>query len=147
VDGSNRLLTVGQVKASADNASAQMAMARYDQFGNLDLKFNNNGTVSLPPPPGTTTVAQAVVLQPDGNILVTGAGQGMVTWRFTTDGLLDSSFGDYGLVNECFTSYFFAQGYALVIRPDGTFFVGGLTHTTDGTNKYGYAALARYWWQ
>lgn len=147
VDGSNRLLADGQVKASADNSSAQMAMARFNLDGSLDTSFNNSGIVSISPSTGIQIGTQAVALQSDGRILVTGSGQGMVTSRFTVDGLLDSSFGNSGLVNECFTSYCFAQDYALVTRSDGTVFVGGTTITTDGTNKYAYAALARYWWQ
>jgi uncharacterized delta-60 repeat protein len=137
LDSSNRLVAVGQTRTGT-------GMARYDQAGGYDSSFGTDGIVTT-----STGEASAVAIQPDGYILVagtTGNGQaGMTNWRFTPTGAPDTSFGNLGLVNECFSDYCSAFSNALVLASDGTFLSCGGTTTTDGINKYEYAALARYW--
>jgi uncharacterized delta-60 repeat protein len=85
---------------------AHMAVARYLFSGAPDTTFGGDGlvTVSFPHPPideGST--AEAVLLQPDGRLVLVGgtAGSDGVTFalaRLNTDGSLDPSFGTGGQV-------------------------------------------------
>src|SRR6476646_1427271 len=87
------------------------AVARFNANGTLDASFGAGGRDSVeffaPPMQGAQEFARAVLVQPDGKILVAGsARQGQIRFapiqgalaRFTADGTLDTSFGTGGKV-------------------------------------------------
>jgi uncharacterized delta-60 repeat protein len=81
------------------------ALARYNPDGSLDSSFGGGGLVAqgfeLP------AIAEAVVVQPDGKIVVAGSGR---VARFTPAGVLDAAFGSAGSVE---TTPFSALGVVL----------------------------------
>jgi uncharacterized delta-60 repeat protein len=94
------------------------ALARYTPSGALDPSFGQGGEVTTP----ISGVGEAVALQPDGKILVTGgSGTGLGLARYLPDGSPDPSFGSGGAV----VSSFPGSAYALALEPDGKIVVGG----------------------
>jgi uncharacterized delta-60 repeat protein len=87
------------------------AVARFTANGTLDTSFGTGGHASVeffaPPMQGAQEFAGAVLVQPDGKILVAGsARQGQIRFapiqgalaRFTANGTLDTSFGTGGTI-------------------------------------------------
>jgi uncharacterized delta-60 repeat protein len=87
------------------------AVARFNANGSLDTTFGTGGQASVeffaPPMQGAQEFARAVLVQPDGKILVAGsARQGQIRFapiqgalaRFNANGTLDTSFGTGGTV-------------------------------------------------
>jgi len=87
------------------------AVARFTANGSLDTSFGTGGQASVeffaPPMQGAQEFARAVLVQPDGKILVAGsARQGQIRFapiqgaiaRFNANGTLDTSFGAGGTI-------------------------------------------------
>ncbi|HEX8189042.1 MAG TPA: delta-60 repeat domain-containing protein, partial [Pyrinomonadaceae bacterium] len=86
-----RLVVVGYTEGPT---SADFALARYNADGTLDPSFGAGGKVrtSFPGYPATSgdyAQATAVALQPDGKIVVAGAGNQYLLARYNADGTLD----------------------------------------------------------
>lgn len=112
--------------SSGRGAESMFALARYDENGLLDRSFGDAGTVTTPV--GKAAVAQAVLLQPDGKLVVagssgTGAHSTFALARYDGNGRLDRSFGNAGTVTTASWSYAVAQ--ALVLQPDGRLVAAG----------------------
>jgi uncharacterized delta-60 repeat protein len=119
--------------------NGDFALARYNTDGTLDASFGGDGLV-LTDLGTTADVARAVVIRPDGRIVVAGTADGdVVLARYTQDGELDSSFGDQGSTITDFGSDDFANGIALTA--DGQILVAG--HTLGNGANLDFA-LARY---
>ena len=98
---------------------AMLGTSRAD--GQLDVTFGNRGIVLS----DTASSAGAVLVLPDGRILVGGAGEsGFVISRYNTDGALDTTFGDGGKVTHGF-SLRYAAVRALAIQNDGKIVAAG----------------------
>jgi uncharacterized delta-60 repeat protein len=82
--------------------------------GGLDPSFGTGGILKTAVPGNQ---APAVVLQPDGKIVVTGSSSVI---RYKPDGSLDSSFGTGGVVTRADTHF-----NALALQPDGKILVAG----------------------
>ena len=90
--------------------TTHMAAARYLTTGALDTTFDGDGLVIVPfifPPPATDSFseARAVLLQPDGRVVLVGHAAGsfpnqsfIALARLNADGSLDASFGTAGRV-------------------------------------------------
>src|SRR4051812_47522157 len=78
----------------------------------LDRTFGNGGSVIVPFA-SVDSIAEAVVVQPDGKIVAAGvAGSNCALARVNPDGSLDTSFGDGGRVVTDFGG--FEEAHALV---------------------------------
>lgn len=110
-------------------------LLRYNQNGILDTSFGNGGRVltAFVSPPNSDSIDQAyaVSLQRDGKIIVvgstnatTGGNRNFGLARYNTNGSLDPTFGDHGLVTTDFNGGP-DEAYALAIQPDGKVVVGG----------------------
>ena len=100
---------------------SNLALARYNSDGSLDSTFGVGGLVRQGGPIGGW--AGAVVLQPDGKIVVAGSvhfDYAMIA-RFKADGSLDTSFGSGGV--RQFGQY--AQAASLLLQPDGKLVAAG----------------------
>jgi len=149
VDSSNRIVA-GGYRNSSGGVPAQLALARYAENGSLDPGFGVDGKVVVESE--LTSYGLALAIQSNGRILVGGwrhidAGSPAKTviavWRFTADGLPDSTFGDNGRVDESVADDSKPYGYALALQADGKFVVVG--HTKVGSAFIPYAFLARFW--
>ena len=77
-------------------------------------------------------------LDSEGRILVVGylevsGGAALMLLRYTSSGVLDSTFGTNGLVKTTFAGSTDVEGYDAVIQADGKILVAGMLY--DGTNS------------
>jgi len=111
--------------------------------GNPDTSFSNDGfqTIAIGP---ANEFGYSVAIQPDGKILIAGQSNNGTNDDFTivrlkSDGALDSSFNNIGIVQ---TPIGTGQdvGYAIAVQPDGKILLGGYSH--NGSDRD--FALVRY---
>jgi len=110
------------VAVGVRSGNSDIVLARYLPDGSLDPTFSGNGkhAISL----GGTEIGRAIVLQPDGKIVVAGqtdaAGgdDDMVVSRLESDGSLDPSFGVDGTRFVDFTGKD-DEAHDLLLQPDG----------------------------
>jgi uncharacterized delta-60 repeat protein len=123
------------------------SVARYNPNGSLDSSFGTNGsaTASFGSTLGTAFGTSSAVIQPDGKIVAVGTSSDEKTLelaRFNTDGSLDTTFGQGGLVTTTLVENGLAEGslrgQTLLLQPDS-----GLIVTTDaaGGGKYHWALV------
>jgi uncharacterized delta-60 repeat protein len=83
-------------------ANSSFALARYQTNGVLDSTFGSAGTVTTYAGGGFgPNGAAGLLLQPDGKLIAVGTGMNGAAFavlRYTTNGVLDSSFGSGGVV-------------------------------------------------
>jgi uncharacterized delta-60 repeat protein len=123
------------------------ALVRYNADGSLDTDFGVNGLVTTDLT-GDQDQVQALVIQPDGKIVVAGSVRrdspnyrdfGLV--RYMPDGTEDDSFGINGrVITDINGGRDFA--YAITLQPDGKIVVAG-TAQEGAEGDYEFA-LARY---
>lgn len=111
----------GSSVVAAGSSSGDVAVARYDAFGDLDRSFGTEGRV-------TTDVGSAddaaygVVVQPTGKVVVAGGGgSSAFVLRYGVDGTPDPTFGVGGRVTLSWGS----PARAIVAQPDGALVVVG----------------------
>jgi uncharacterized delta-60 repeat protein len=114
--------------------------------GDLDPTFGTGGKV-ITGPPGPLSTAHAVVLQPDGKIVVAGnafdpiaTGINFGLARYNPNGSLDTSFGTAGVVTTDFSNPN-DQANAIALQPDGKIIAAGITYSN--ATRFDFA-LARY---
>ena len=107
-------------KLVAAGFDGDFLVARFNPDGSLDTSFGTGGVVRTDF--GTADIANALVLQPDGKLVVAGdrqSGPGspvfdLILARYHPDGSLDASFGAGGFVVESGSG----RG-VLLLQPDG----------------------------
>ena len=125
-----KLVVAGTTYTGNDFSDEDFAIARYNADGSLDASFGTNGKVTTDFP-GLAAVISAVVVQPDGKIVVAGGAYPLFTFagdfkvaRYNPDGSLDTSFGAGGIV----TTIFPGDGsfaFALALQSDGKIIAAG----------------------
>lgn len=133
-----KILAVAGVHGD-DSQSTDFGVVRYLPDGTLDPSFGSGGVASTDLTDGGSDGANAVALQSDGRIVVSGEaitfGRRSVTVaagvaRYLPDGSLDSSFGRDGIVTVSLTgARLFANDVA--IQPDGKIVVLGTRSVCD----------------
>ena len=127
------------------------ALARYRSDGQPDTSFGNGGVLTTSFG-GNFAAASAIMLQPDGKIVVAGtvdfnpdvpgSGLDFALARYNASGTLDGSFGKGGkVVFDFFGS--FDQANAAVLQPDGKIIVVGSASYDSANRDIGFA-LARF---
>lgn len=128
-----KIVLAGYAYTSGDGGD--MAVVRLDATGALDPGFGAGGLVTLPA--GAQSIANAMVLQPDGKIVVAGGSfvaPGVIEYDFRiarllpADGALDPLFGTGGIVVTPAVGTIGASSVAL--QADGKIVTGG-----DGKRK------------
>src|SRR5262245_16776323 len=145
-----KLVVVGTTYINNDFSGEDFAVARYNPDGTLDKTFGIGGKVQTDFP-GLAAVASSVVVQPDGKIVVAGGAFPLFTFagdfkvaRYNPDGLLDTSFGDNGIVTTTFPEGSYAFDVAL--QSDGKIIAAGTVFVdfNPGESSDTDFALARY---
>jgi uncharacterized delta-60 repeat protein len=106
VQSNGNIVVAGTASTAIDQADV-FAIARFTPSGQLDTSFGNDGLVTTDIS-GTLPSVTAVIVQPNGQILVGGAsGSGRrhvpsntVLVRYNSNGSLDTTFGTGGIVQE-----------------------------------------------
>ncbi|WP_240528515.1 calcium-binding protein [Streptomyces humi] len=126
---------------AAGYVGGRAAVARYNPDGSPDTGFSGDGMVTTNPAGSTPQEggdARALLLQPDGRIVVAGeVGTTRFDFaliRYNPDGSLDTGFGNGGIQRTDFGDYDSAE--ALALQPDGKIVAAG--------GGGGGFALARY---
>ncbi len=120
---------------SNNGSNNDFAVVRYNPDGSLDAGFGTAGSVVTPIGLGNEA-GQAVILQPNGKILVagftsTGSSNDIALIRYNIDGTLDIGFGVGGIVATPVGSVN-DQGQSVVLQTDGKIVVAGFTN--NGTD-------------
>ncbi|MCS7219254.1 MAG: hypothetical protein NZ846_09850 [Thermus sp.] len=121
-------------------------LMRYNPNGTLDDGFGSGGHVFIPVGTGDD-IAQALVQQPDGRLVVAGhtqtsTGPDFALVRCNPDGSLDTSFGTGGKVTTSPGPGGDDLAFALLLQPDGRLVVAGSRKISGGNLDH---ALVRYW--
>jgi uncharacterized delta-60 repeat protein len=98
-----KIVAAGDSENSATLNVGYYDLARYNPDGSLDNTFGSKGEVQAKF--GYRVTANAIALQPDGKILLAGRNINNGTFeivRYNSNGSLDSTFGDKGVVNTSF---------------------------------------------
>ena len=122
-------------------------LTRFNPDGTVDAGFGAGGAVTTDFQSGAFDYGAAIVVQPDGKILVAGRSykgndgisRNFALARYTDTGVLDSTFGTGGKVTTDFASGE-DRPYAMALQSDGKILVGGYGHN-GSDNDF---ALARY---
>lgn len=126
-------------KTSLQSTGNHFLLQRYHADGSPDTSFGVGGSVTTKFEDDNSGEITALVMQPDGKIIAAGkANSHFALVRYTTDGSLDLSFGNNGIVQTNFGIR--SEISDVVIQPDGKITAGGLLYETANYNF----ALARY---
>jgi uncharacterized delta-60 repeat protein len=120
-----------KIVAAGDN-SGDFELARYEPDGSLDPTFGVEGQVKTPI--GYPAYARALVIQPDGKLVVAGlkyrdsssVQSEVVLARYLPDGSLDPSFGSDGIVEFGLADSLSAA--AVTVQPNGKIVIAGSAH-------------------
>jgi uncharacterized delta-60 repeat protein len=124
----------------SQSPSPSAFVARFDANGVPDPTFDGDGLVI--PPLANGAQATAMVLQPDGKIVVAGiAAQDFFVLRYNNDGSPDNSFDDDGVATVSLSTGY-DQANAVAIQPDGKIVAAG-TSLDTAHNQYRFA-IARF---
>jgi uncharacterized delta-60 repeat protein len=108
-----------------DGSPSEIALARFDSDGKLDKTFGGTGKVTFAS--AGDELVEAVLVQPDGRIVVAGAagasGYEMVVTRFNRDGTPDTSWDGDARAFADFDGP--SIGAAAALQPDGKIVVAG----------------------
>jgi uncharacterized delta-60 repeat protein len=150
VQTDGKLVVVGTTYINNDFSDEDFAVARYNPDGTPDKTFGVGGKVQTDFP-GLAAVASSVVVQPDGKIVVAGGAFPLFTFagdfkvvRYNSNGSLDTSFGDGGIVTTIFPEGSYAFDVAL--QADGKIIAAGTVFVDfdPGESSNTDFALARY---
>ncbi len=132
--------------ASGGVLPPDFAVSRYNPNGSLDTSFDGDGKVTTDFL-GFPDYAEAIVIQPDGKIVVAGIASTsfqsnrFALARYNPNGSLDTTFGTGGKLTTGFTGADDSAAFDIALQPDGKIVVVGSVSNNSGG---GGAALARY---
>ena len=136
----------GKIVAAGNVENIDFALVRYQPDGSLDTTFGVGGVVTTNFPIGMSSGAEwanDVIVQSDGKIVAAGRSSGVFgIARYETNGSLDNSFGNNGIVTTSVGIDPFLSAYGVVQQPDGKLLVAG-TGYNDVDSNYAWA-LVRY---
>src|ERR1044071_2644544 len=147
-----RIVVAGVAQLAGSGGTPRVfALARYRSDGQPDTSFGNGGALTTSFG-GSFAAASAVMLQPDGKIVVAGtvdfnpdvpgSGLDFALRRYNPSGTLDGSFGKGGkVVFDFFGS--FDQANGAVLQQDGKIIVVGSASYDSNNRDIGFA-LARF---
>ena len=129
---------------SFNGSNHDVALARYNPDGSLDTSFHGTGKVTTAIG-SFNDIANALVLQPDGKLVVAGSSfigsaPDFALVRYNPDGSLDTSFHGTGMVTTAIGSGDDTVD-ALALQPDGKLVAAGYSQQSGSNYDL---ALARY---
>jgi len=139
----NSIVKIVAAGSAFNGTNFDFALARYNADGTLDTTFNSTGKV-ITPIGSSDDQANAIVLQPDGKLVVAGSSNNGIDFdfalvRYNVNGTLDTTFNVTGMVTTPIGAGN-DGAFSLVLQNDGKPVAAGASHT--GSNSV--FALARY---
>lgn len=118
-----KIVAVGSTNIPGPFSQSEICIVRYNPDGTLDTSFDTDGKVITQLSSGGNEEGNAVAIQSDGKIVVVGQSPGtiydeIIILRFNTNGSLDSTFGNNGLVIADINSKDDVS-FDVLIQPDG----------------------------
>ena len=133
----NKIVLVGYANNGA--SLLDFGVVRYDSDGSLDTSFDIDGKLTTAVSANSNDIAQAVVIQPDGKIVVAGSTNngdfGLA--RYNIDGSFDTGFGTNGVVVSAVSAAAFP--WAMALQSDGKILVAG--RGTPPSGQLGFAVV------
>jgi uncharacterized delta-60 repeat protein len=133
VQNDGRIIVVGEAGSTDSDTLSAFAMARYHPDGKLDPTFGSAGR-ALVALTGTRCIAHAVGVQGDGGIVIAGellhtttSTRDFALLRLTRDGIIDTTFGDKGLVQANYLGNGDQTALTLVVLADDRLIAAGKT--------------------
>jgi uncharacterized delta-60 repeat protein len=127
------------------NGTYELIATRYTASGQPDPGFGADGIVlvNIGGQAGVDS-GYGLALQPDGKIVIAGAGVAQdrldfAVVRLNTDGSLDSSFGNGGIVT--LPIGYAAYANAVLVDPEGNIDLGGIVEDDNAVNHFAFARL------
>lgn len=114
-------------------------VARYNTDGSLDTSFNGTGKVKTYISSSNAVAANALMIQPNGMILVAGDNGmgGFAIVRYNTDGSLDTNFNGGIVITTTSTSFGSDDvANAITMQPDGKIVVAGSINSKFAVVRY-----------
>ncbi len=144
IQADGKVVAAGYSRSAISNDA--FAVARYNSDGSLDATFGIGGKVITPVI--ESSEGEAVIIQPDGKIIVAGLIFGsqneFALVRYNSNGSLDTSFDGDGKVTTNFDNGL-AWGHAVALQGDGKIVVAGEVIWQTAPNQATYDfALTRY---
>ena len=125
----------------SEQRKGNVAVARYNPDGSLDAAFGNGGKVVTDFGQGLESYAIALMIQPDGKLIVAGeSSYAFLVARYNPDGTLDTTFGNSGHSLANFSNNWDGATDA-VLQPDGKIALVGWS--IDDSPYYSFA-VARF---
>ncbi|MGE0534861.1 MAG: hypothetical protein AB7O68_07790 [Pirellulales bacterium] len=150
VQADGKIVAVGYAHVSTQD---NIAVVRYNSNGSLDTSFSDDGKI-IAPTGYSHSYARAVAIQANGKILVAGSSfvafvTGATTnskpiatvLRYNSNGSLDSSFDDDGVVTT--TIGYSSDANALALQSDGKIVIAGGARVSGDPSTRSFAR-ARY---
>ncbi|CAN5673266.1 hypothetical protein BH24ACT25_BH24ACT25_11770 [soil metagenome] len=149
IDSQGRIVVIGTHHSNDTRSYSFFAVARLKLDGSLDRSFSGDGRTLIDPDRVGLAPAnhgEDVAIQPDGRLLLVG-GTGtykslFALVRLRSDGGLDRTFGEAGVVRHSFGDG--ATAYAVDIQSDGRIVVVGEHNSSDASQPPTRPALVRY---
>jgi uncharacterized delta-60 repeat protein len=137
IQADGKIVVVG---SASNGSNHDFALARYNTDGTLDTTFGGTGKLTT----DFFTLhddAYAVVVQPDGRIVVAGSTQFSGKYYFAiacynSDGVLDSTFSNDGLIGYGFSGTSTEVATSLAIQADGKLVVAGYSNVAGNYDFY-----------
>ncbi len=132
-----KIVVAGQTGSGADE---NLTVVRLNADGSLDASFAGDGSKTIDN--AATETPAAVLLQPDGRIVVAGfAGPDVAVTRLDSDGSADSSFGGDGTVTVDFAGE--DRAYGATLQANGKIVVVGAQGVNPINGSADAAVVAR----
>ena len=131
----------GKIVVGGESMLETIKLARYKSDGHFDSTFGDNGIVTTDLVPVYQlyySAARDISIQPDGKIITVSQGYkksgiygeyDIALVRYNTNGTLDESFGDNGIVVNDFGSDY-DDAECIILQPDGKILIGGQSINT-----------------
>ncbi len=133
IQSDGKILAAGY---SHNGSNYDFAVVRYNTDGSLDTTFDNDGIVTTDIGVGTIDAGRSIALQSDGKIVVAGGSYNGSNYdfavvRYNTDGGLDSTFDNNGIIITVIGSGD-DLAKSVTIQADGKIVVAGYTYNGPG---------------
>jgi uncharacterized delta-60 repeat protein len=143
------IVVAGSVGLNAVDPEFNFGAGKFDANGNLDLTFGTNGLINTELSPGLWDNANSIEIQSDQKIVLAGTSdkgtsKDFAVVRYNTDGTLDPSFGNNGVVITDTTLSYDDFINEIVIQSDGKIVGTGTTQSGQPNNRHGVITLLRY---